>query len=139
MYVCLRRIFTVLIDGTIKCIRLRDCFYTDRIRYVFVCLQVTELASLRSLLECLREPALRISFSVSTLCEFAQQICSGMEYLESSRLIHRDLAARNILVFDANTVIMTLCLMKYCRVRVQLKSKYTPMRREYAPNRHYEQ
>ncbi|XP_062411803.1 tyrosine-protein kinase JAK2 isoform X2 [Sardina pilchardus] len=29
---------------------------------------------------------------------FASQICKGMEYLQSMRLIHRDLAARNVLV-----------------------------------------
>lgn len=50
---------------------------------------VTELAPLRSLLECLKEPALRSSFTISTLCEFASQICIGMSYLENKRLIHR--------------------------------------------------
>lgn len=66
---------------------------------------VTELAHLRSLLECLKDPGLRVSFlTVPTLCEFAAQICNGMQYLESKRLIHRDLAARNILVFSKNKV-----------------------------------
>ncbi|XP_017772694.1 PREDICTED: tyrosine-protein kinase PR2 isoform X2 [Nicrophorus vespilloides] len=65
---------------------------------------VTELAPLRSLLECLKEPSLRTSFPVLTLCDFAVQICDGMQYLESKRLIHRDLAARNILVFSKNKV-----------------------------------
>ncbi|GAB6019108.1 hypothetical protein CHUAL_000729 [Chamberlinius hualienensis] len=65
---------------------------------------VTELAPLRSLLECLKEPALRPSFPVVALCEFALQICDGMRYLENNRLIHRDLAARNILVFSKNKV-----------------------------------
>lgn len=66
---------------------------------------VTELAHLRSLLECLKDPGLRVSFlTVSTLCEFAAQICNGMMYLENKRLIHRDLAARNILVFSKNKV-----------------------------------
>ncbi|XP_055938737.1 activated Cdc42 kinase-like isoform X1 [Argiope bruennichi] len=65
---------------------------------------VTELAPLRSLLECLKEPALRPSFPVISLCDFAQQICEGMQYLESKKLIHRDLAARNILVFAKNKV-----------------------------------
>ena len=87
---------------------------------------VTELAHLRSLLECLKDSGLRVSFlTVPTLCEFAMQICNGMRYLENKRLIHRsgsnyippkfsfikenfdlcrDLAARNILVFSKNKV-----------------------------------
>ncbi|XP_050536489.1 activated Cdc42 kinase-like isoform X2 [Daktulosphaira vitifoliae] len=65
---------------------------------------VTELAPLRSLLECLKEPTLRASFPVMSLCDFATQICNGMHYLETKRLIHRDLAARNILVFTKNKV-----------------------------------
>lgn len=65
---------------------------------------VTELAPLRSLLECLKEPALRPSFPILSLCDFATQICDGMQYLENKRLIHRDLAARNILVFGKNRV-----------------------------------
>ncbi|XP_026757526.2 activated Cdc42 kinase-like isoform X2 [Galleria mellonella] len=65
---------------------------------------VTELAPLRSLLECLREVSLRPNFPVPNLCEFAEQICDGMTYLENKRLIHRDLAARNILVFSKDRV-----------------------------------
>ncbi|XP_057330388.1 activated Cdc42 kinase-like isoform X4 [Microplitis mediator] len=65
---------------------------------------VTELAPLRSLLECLKQPSLRVSFPVISLCDFAIQIADGMQYLEAKRLIHRDLAARNILVFSKNKV-----------------------------------
>lgn len=65
---------------------------------------VTELAPLRSLLECLKEPALISQFPIISLCNFAAQIGDGMAYLESRRLIHRDLAARNILVFAKNKV-----------------------------------
>jgi len=52
-------------------------------------MKVTELAPLRSLLECLKEPALRQSFPVPSLCDFSIQVCNGMQYLESKRLIHR--------------------------------------------------
>ncbi|KAK3875474.1 hypothetical protein Pcinc_019659 [Petrolisthes cinctipes] len=65
---------------------------------------VTELAPLRSLLECIKEPSLRVSFPVTSLCHFSIQICDGMSYLEGKRLIHRDLAARNILVFSKNKI-----------------------------------
>lgn len=65
---------------------------------------MTELAPLRSLLECLREPDLRASFPVATLHNFAIQIARGMAYLEEERLVHRDLAARNILVFAKDRV-----------------------------------
>ena len=73
-------------------------------------LQVSELAPLRSLLECLKEPSLRVSFPVASLCEFSAQIAAGMSYLESKRLIHRDLAARNVLVFSKDKVIILLTI-----------------------------
>jgi len=65
---------------------------------------VTELAPLRSLLECLREPSLRSTFCVTRLADFCSQVATGMRYLEAKRLIHRDLAARNILVFNKDLV-----------------------------------
>lgn len=68
---------------------------------------------MRSLLECLKEVTLRLDFPLSRLCDFAQQICDGMSYLESKRLIHRDLAARNILVFSKHKVryrFLVLCI-----------------------------
>ena len=65
---------------------------------------VSELAPLRSLLECLSDAQLRHSFPVHRLCELAVQVCDGMAYLENKRLIHRDLAARNVLVFAKDKV-----------------------------------
>lgn len=85
--------------------------YSKSMSTCFV-LQVTELAPMRSLLECLREPTLRSDFPLSRLCDFAQQICDGMSYLESKRLIHRDLAARNILVFSKHKVSDTISIYK---------------------------
>ncbi|KAK2159483.1 hypothetical protein LSH36_152g04039 [Paralvinella palmiformis] len=65
---------------------------------------VTELAPLRSLLECLKDRALKTCFTVPHLVLFTYQIAQGMAYLESKRFIHRDLAARNILVFAKDKV-----------------------------------
>ncbi|RCN47121.1 hypothetical protein ANCCAN_06845 [Ancylostoma caninum] len=67
-------------------------------------MMVSELATCGSLLECLHKPALRDSFPVHVLCDYAEQIAKGMAYLESKRLIHRDLAARNVLVFGPKKV-----------------------------------
>ncbi|CAJ0603569.1 unnamed protein product [Cylicocyclus nassatus] len=67
-------------------------------------MMVSELATCGSLLECLHKPALRDSFPVNVLCDYAEQIAKGMAYLESQRLIHRDLAARNVLVFGPKKV-----------------------------------
>lgn len=33
-------------------------------------------------------------------CSCCSDVCEGMEYLESKKLVHRDLAARNVLVSD---------------------------------------
>uniref|UniRef100_A0A1I7XID6 non-specific protein-tyrosine kinase n=1 Tax=Heterorhabditis bacteriophora TaxID=37862 RepID=A0A1I7XID6_HETBA len=67
-------------------------------------MMVSELATCGSLLQCLHKPALRDSFPVNVLCDYAEQIAKGMAYLESQRLIHRDLAARNVLVFSPKKV-----------------------------------
>ena len=47
----------------------------------------------------------------SKLKMFAQQIASGMAYLEEARIIHRDLAARNVLVAASDIVKVSICLI----------------------------
>lgn len=65
-----------------------------------VTMLVEELAPLRSLGECLREPLLQRSFPLSRLHTFAQQVCNAMKFLESRRIVHGDLALKNVMVFS---------------------------------------
>ncbi|XP_041746257.2 megakaryocyte-associated tyrosine-protein kinase isoform X1 [Coregonus clupeaformis] len=58
---------------------------------------VTELMAKGNLVNFLRTRG-RSVISTGQLIRFALDVCEGMEYLESKRLVHRDLAARNILV-----------------------------------------
>uniref|UniRef100_H3CXQ8 Tyrosine kinase, non-receptor, 1 n=1 Tax=Tetraodon nigroviridis TaxID=99883 RepID=H3CXQ8_TETNG len=63
---------------------------------------VTELAPLGSLYDTLH--ARQYEYPLVRLWLFTTQIVSGMEYLETRRLIHRDLAARNILLASREMV-----------------------------------
>ncbi|VDM30884.1 unnamed protein product [Hydatigera taeniaeformis] len=106
----LERFPTKLDDFLKEAAIMNSLDHPDIVRLYGICVAskclrlVTELAPLRSLLECLREPDLRASFPVATLHNFAIQIARGMAYLEEERLVHRDLAARNILVFAKDKV-----------------------------------
>ncbi|XP_041647113.1 megakaryocyte-associated tyrosine-protein kinase isoform X2 [Cheilinus undulatus] len=60
---------------------------------------VTELMTKGNLVNFLRTRGRSVVSSVKLL-RFALDVCEGMEYLESKKLVHRDLAARNVLVSD---------------------------------------
>uniref|UniRef100_A0A7N8X244 Tyrosine-protein kinase n=1 Tax=Mastacembelus armatus TaxID=205130 RepID=A0A7N8X244_9TELE len=62
---------------------------------------VTELMSKGNLVNFLRTRG-RSVVNSDQLLRFALDVCDGMEYLESKKLVHRDLAARNVLLSDDN-------------------------------------
>ncbi|XP_013856158.1 megakaryocyte-associated tyrosine-protein kinase [Austrofundulus limnaeus] len=60
---------------------------------------VTELMTKGNLGNFLRTRG-RLVITCVQLLRFALDVCEGMEYLESKKLVHRDLATRNVLVSD---------------------------------------
>ncbi|PFX18599.1 Epidermal growth factor receptor [Stylophora pistillata] len=85
----------------------QDCKYIIKLRGVSKdkkdkLMLVTELAPLGALVDYL--PRNKDILRTPMLLEFCAQICQGMRYLESQKLLHRDLAARNILVMREDLV-----------------------------------
>ncbi|XP_036376579.1 megakaryocyte-associated tyrosine-protein kinase [Megalops cyprinoides] len=62
---------------------------------------VTEFMAKGNLVNFLRTRG-RSMITTTQLLRFALDVCEGMEYLESQKLVHRDLAARNVLVSSDN-------------------------------------
>ncbi|XP_007906181.1 megakaryocyte-associated tyrosine-protein kinase isoform X2 [Callorhinchus milii] len=62
---------------------------------------ITDFMSKGNLVNYLRTRG-RSVVTVKHLIRFGLDVCEGMEYLESKKLVHRDLAARNILISDQN-------------------------------------
>ncbi|XP_016527287.1 megakaryocyte-associated tyrosine-protein kinase isoform X2 [Poecilia formosa] len=60
---------------------------------------VTELMTKGNLVNFLRTRG-RSVVGPAQLLRFSLDVCEGMEYLESKKLVHRDLAARNVLISD---------------------------------------
>ncbi|CAH0382357.1 unnamed protein product [Bemisia tabaci] len=63
-------------------------------------LLVTEYMSKGSLVDYLRSRG-RLHVTKRDQINFAVDTCSGMEYLESRKVVHRDLAARNVLISES--------------------------------------
>ncbi|XP_065836872.1 tyrosine-protein kinase JAK2-like [Oscarella lobularis] len=85
--------------------------HTNVVRFLGICLPLTaksedaimlvsELVPLGSLLSYVQKN----DVEESLLLQYAEQICMGMAYLETRRIIHRDLAARNVLVANVSHV-----------------------------------
>uniref|UniRef100_A0A4W4FB12 Tyrosine-protein kinase n=1 Tax=Electrophorus electricus TaxID=8005 RepID=A0A4W4FB12_ELEEL len=62
---------------------------------------ITEFMAKGNLVNFLRSRG-RSVITTTGLLHYALEVCHGMEYLESKRLVHRDLAARNVLVSEDN-------------------------------------
>eukprot|EP01119_Soliformovum_irregulare_P014377 TRINITY_DN3931_c0_g1_i3.p1 TRINITY_DN3931_c0_g1~~TRINITY_DN3931_c0_g1_i3.p1 ORF type:complete len:683 (+),score=170.64 TRINITY_DN3931_c0_g1_i3:117-2051(+) len=79
-----------------NCVRFLGLFLQEEKIYI-----VTEFMARGSLLSLLRAETEVVR---SRLIQMAIDICAGMKYLESQKIIHRDLSARNVLVDDHDVV-----------------------------------
>uniref|UniRef100_A0A8D3CZ71 Tyrosine-protein kinase n=1 Tax=Scophthalmus maximus TaxID=52904 RepID=A0A8D3CZ71_SCOMX len=106
-------------DGWMKEIEiLKSLYHSNIVKYKGCCTelggQVVQLIMEYLPLGSLREYLPTHKLGVPQCLMFAQQICQGMEYLQSKRYIHRDLAARNVLVENEGLVkIADFGLTKY--------------------------
>ncbi|XP_047199858.1 LOW QUALITY PROTEIN: non-receptor tyrosine-protein kinase TYK2 [Hippoglossus stenolepis] len=96
-------------DGWIKEIDiLKSLDHSNIVKYKGCCTeqggQVVQLIMEYLPQGCLRDYLSTRKLGVPQYLMFAQQICQGMEYLQTMRYIHRDLAARNVLVENDSLV-----------------------------------
>ncbi|XP_063229696.1 tyrosine-protein kinase CSK [Bacillus rossius redtenbacheri] len=77
-------------------VQLLGLVFSSKKQHVFL---VTEFMSKGSLVDYLRSRG-RQHVTKKDQINFAFDTCSGMEYLESRKVVHRDLAARNVLISE---------------------------------------
>ncbi|XP_047004411.1 tyrosine-protein kinase CSK isoform X1 [Schistocerca americana] len=75
-------------------VQLLGLVFSNKLIYL-----VTEYMSKGSLVDYLRSRG-RLHVTRRDQINFAHDTCSGMEYLESRKVVHRDLAARNVLISE---------------------------------------
>ncbi|XP_045888423.1 non-receptor tyrosine-protein kinase TYK2 isoform X2 [Micropterus dolomieu] len=87
---------------------LKSLYHRNIVKYKGCCTelggQVVQLIMEYLPLGSLREYLPKRKLGMPQCLMFAQQICQGMDYLQSKRYIHRDLAARNVLVENDSLV-----------------------------------
>lgn len=77
-------------------VQLLGLVFNNKNKHIYL---VTEYMSKGSLVDYLRSRG-RLHVTKKDQINFAFDTCSGMEYLESRKVVHRDLAARNVLISE---------------------------------------